>query len=538
MSPGAALRREYRRCVEREALRGRAGACADAALAAAVRARLRREPALLPALHGDAAALLAAGLRGRRELGPALRRLAAAFELLELAAVNLYLFPWRRELGTVKTFSGAYVHGLRGALPEAELARSFARLGYARRDEHHLALARPPPAPQLAAAACGFFACRLECELLAEAVLRLRPRRLHATQLLHARRLAGGLDACVEALRRGGPARLCRPLPCPPAAEEPPRRDARTGEPPQEPLCCNANEDVYREPPCCDAACTGKPLQELPQRDADEEPLQELPQQDVDEDSLQELLQCDADEDLYREPPHRDAAEHPYPDPLRHDARSPDPYQELPLCAPGLHLYQELPCPGAATEDLYQELPHCDTARGAAPYQEAPTSPGDTSLDTGTFPDGEGPVPLPALGAWRLRRDPRGAQDMPVRGQDVEPGQELLPAKGTAAPDASLLPGDCSDAADTPLSPPCSPPAPSHAPELPRYQLHSCLGRGTLPSYCCSTCQQLHAGACAALPACRSRHRGQELLGERQRRLWLQRSEVDRLLAHGAGPKP
>lgn len=81
-----------------------------------------------------------------------------------------------------------------------------------------------------------------------------------------------------------------------------------------------------------------------------------------------------------------------------------------------------------------------------------------------------------------------------------------------------------------------SPAAPQEAPELPCYQLHSCLRRGALPSYCCTTCQQLHAGACAAGQACRSRHRGQELRSERQQRLWLQRTEVDMLLADGSSP--
>ncbi|XP_025940634.1 spermatogenesis-associated protein 2-like protein [Apteryx rowi] len=456
MCSGAALRQEYRRCLERDFRRGRAGTCSDASFGETLRQRLRDDPALLRALQDDAGALLASGLRGRSDLGQALRGLAAAFEVLELAAVNLYLFPWRKEFGTIKTFSGAYVHWLRAALPEAELARSFARLGYVRRDEHHLTVSRPPPGPELVAAACGFFACRLECEILAEAVLRLRPCRVCAQDLLEARRLAGGAEACVEALRR-----LAL------------RRDAGAS--------CGDCVDLYREPPAGpeDAGPTGG----------------------------------------------------------RQDA------------APS-------PLPGSSPRKQRARL-------------------------------------------WREPAGPRGAQDVPRRGWDLtghgELGQELLPAEGNANPDTSLLfleqelgaAGGSHDAMATGSGSPqvssrCCPPAPTlsraanhpvlgpgsgaapgepqqplasgrpgdlpptalrpasrgEAPELPCYQLHSCLRRGTLPSYCCTTCQQLHAGACAAVQACRTHHRGQELRSEKQQRLWLQRTEVDMLLADGSGARP
>ncbi|XP_075622100.1 spermatogenesis-associated protein 2-like protein [Balearica regulorum gibbericeps] len=430
---GQEYRQEYRRCLEREFRRGRAGACSDPSFGERLRQRLRLEPALLGALQEDGPGLLSRGLRGRPDPGPALRGLASAFRLLELAAVNLYLFPWRKEFGTVQvgtrgpgrawggggcrgvpgvssrapppplslqTFSGAYVHLLRPALPEADLVRIFSRLGYERRDRHCLAISRPPPGPELAAAACGFFACRLECEILAEVMLRLRPRQLRAEDLLEARWLPGDADICAESLQQRGM-----------------QREAATA--------------------CGDAV------------------------------------------------------------------------------------------------DLYQEL-----------------------LADPEDPGGEDAA-RPAL--WRDPGSPRGAQDVPGRGWDRcgdgELRQEPVPSTGTADPDTSssscLFLEQELGGAGSPLSAlatgSVSPPVPvepqdlaspvlQEAPELPCYQLHSCLRRGTLPSYCCTTCQQLHAGACAVGQACRTRHSGQELRSERQRRLWLQRTEVDMLLADGSGP--
>ncbi|XP_059713661.1 spermatogenesis-associated protein 2-like protein [Haemorhous mexicanus] len=377
---------EYRRSLEREF--GPAGTCPGPAVAERLRQRLQQEPALLEALQEDALALLARGLRDHPDPGLALRGLASAFRLLELAAVNLYLFPWRREFGDVvgvprhlqprsplslQTFSGAYVHLLRPALPEADLVRSLGRLGYERQDRHRLAVGRLPPGPALIAAAVGFLACRLECEILAELALQLR--RPRAKELLEARHRDGGAKGCPETLQDLGTQR-------------------------------------------------------------------------------------------------RAAAD----------------------CEDGV--------------DLYQERPDSPEDRG--------------SMDTGP----------PAL--WR------DAQDVPMKGWGrcdstlgPEPGGSIgLDTSSPLFPEPELVgTGRSPQALGEPRA------SPQATPELPCYQLHSCLQRGMLPSYCCSTCRQLHGGGCAVGRACRSRHRGQELRGERQQRLWLQRTELDMLLAEGSAPR-
>ncbi|NXY20220.1 SPA2L protein, partial [Atrichornis clamosus] len=364
---------EYRHSLEREF--GPAGTCPDPAVAERLRQRLRREPALLEALQDDALALLARGLRGHRDPGLALRGLAGAFRLLELAAINLYLFPWRREFGTIQTFSGAYVHLLRPALPEADLVRSLGKLGYEQRDRHCLAVARPPPGPVLIAAAAGFLACRLECEILTELALRLQPRRPRAEELLEVRHQARDIEGCLEMLQDLGTQR------------------GVTAD-------CGDSVDLYREMPDSPEAMGGEDI----------------------------------------------APTAPWKDP------------------------QDVPTRGWG---------RCNDTLGPEPV-------GSTDPDASSclFPEQE------LVGAGR---------NLQVLGE----------------PQA----------------------APADTPELPCYQLHSCLRRGVLPSYCCSTCRQLHAGGCAVGRACRSRHHGQELRGERQQRLWLQRTELDMLLADASGPR-
>ncbi|XP_054026163.1 spermatogenesis-associated protein 2-like protein [Dryobates pubescens] len=374
MCAGSALQQEYRqeyqRCLEQDFHRGHAETSSHPSLSEQLRQRLRQEPAVLGALQEDGPILVAHGLQGHPDPELALQGLAAAFQLLERAAVNLYLFPWRKEFSTIQTFSGAYVHSLRPVLPEADLLRSFGRLGYDRCDQHRLTVRRPLPGPDLLAAACGFLACRLECEILAEVVAQLRPRQPRARELLEARRLAGAVEACVEMLQWLGT---------------------------------------------------------QPEAGAD----------------------C-----------------------------------------------------GDDSVDLYQEMP---------------TGPDDIG--------GEDAAP------WR---DPGGCDRCECRQEPVPSTNNpkldstshfFLEQELGGANRSSQMLGEAPDS-----------PIPQEAPELPCYQLHSCLRRGTLPSYCCTTCQQLHAGTCAAGLVCRSQHHGQELRSERQQRLWLRRTEVDMLLADSSGP--
>lgn len=96
------LSEDYRQCLERELRRGRAGVCGDPSLRAVLWQILVEDFDLHGALQDDALALLTDGLWGRADLAPALRGLARAFELLELAAVHLYLLPWRKEFTTIK----------------------------------------------------------------------------------------------------------------------------------------------------------------------------------------------------------------------------------------------------------------------------------------------------------------------------------------------------------------------------------------------------------------------------------------------------
>ncbi|KAM3606653.1 uncharacterized protein V6R79_020651 [Siganus canaliculatus] len=64
--------------------------------------------------------------------------LVKAFELLETLCVNLFLQPWRKEIKTLKTFTGPFVYCLQPALGNSTIQSVLASIGYLPRTENPL----------------------------------------------------------------------------------------------------------------------------------------------------------------------------------------------------------------------------------------------------------------------------------------------------------------------------------------------------------------------------------------------------------------
>ncbi|XP_061101730.1 spermatogenesis-associated protein 2-like protein [Conger conger] len=105
---------------------------------------------------------------GRREFRDALRELAKATELLEMLCVNLFLFPWKKEIKTLKTFTGPFVYWIKPVLPQTMVKYILESIGYHPETDMEYRLdksADPEKATQM-----GFelFLARQECEYLLE----------------------------------------------------------------------------------------------------------------------------------------------------------------------------------------------------------------------------------------------------------------------------------------------------------------------------------------------------------------------------------
>ncbi|XP_037622935.1 spermatogenesis associated 2-like [Sebastes umbrosus] len=123
-----------------------------------------------------AAAAAAAADAGRVKARGGLQGLAKAFEVLEQAALNLYLGPWRDEYRVVKMYSGMFTHHIKPVLSMPQIEKLFGLLGYqpssSRHEQLRLQSPRVSPASQddLLCLSCAFFLARCECRLLLTAL--------------------------------------------------------------------------------------------------------------------------------------------------------------------------------------------------------------------------------------------------------------------------------------------------------------------------------------------------------------------------------
>lgn len=122
-----------------------------------------------------AASTTAAGA-GRVKARGGLQGLAKAFEVLEQAALNLYLGPWRDEYKVVKMYSGMFTHHIKPVLSMPQIEKLFGLLGYQLSSSRHeqLCLQLPRVSPSslddLLYLSCAFFLARCECCLLLTAL--------------------------------------------------------------------------------------------------------------------------------------------------------------------------------------------------------------------------------------------------------------------------------------------------------------------------------------------------------------------------------
>ncbi|XP_007887468.1 spermatogenesis associated 2-like [Callorhinchus milii] len=189
------LRQSYEDC-----LPGPGGICNDDEVKRLTRLHLtQNSEECHDVLRNDVFEIVANSLRGKRDLASALKLLIRAFELLELAAVNLAVFPWRKEFKTIKTFSGAYVHYLKPALCSEDLASIFKKMGYRLKDGFHLELRDSEPRESVKRA-FEFFSARLECEILLEIVEKGEHCVFSVNDLIQERILMESIDKCVNEL--------------------------------------------------------------------------------------------------------------------------------------------------------------------------------------------------------------------------------------------------------------------------------------------------------------------------------------------------
>ncbi|KAG5273907.1 hypothetical protein AALO_G00156960 [Alosa alosa] len=162
--------------------------------------------------HGlDVLSFMEESLRCPATARAGLKGLARAFEVLELASLNLYLYPWRKEYRIIKTYSGMFTHHVRPALSMEQVEELFGLLGYrvsvGASGEWELCLGTSPVRPDdLLSLACSFFTARCECQLLLSTLESLSRPQVRASEwelrLVQERRRGPSLQVALQSVQR------------------------------------------------------------------------------------------------------------------------------------------------------------------------------------------------------------------------------------------------------------------------------------------------------------------------------------------------
>ncbi|XP_036399079.1 uncharacterized protein LOC118787648 [Megalops cyprinoides] len=106
--------------------------------------------------------------KGRKEWRNVLSQLIKATELLEMLCVNLFLFPWKKEIRTLKTFTGPFVYRIQPVLPHSVTRAILEKIGYHPETETEYKLSKSADSDGAVRMGFELFLARQECEYLLE----------------------------------------------------------------------------------------------------------------------------------------------------------------------------------------------------------------------------------------------------------------------------------------------------------------------------------------------------------------------------------
>ncbi|XP_030621033.1 spermatogenesis-associated protein 2 [Chanos chanos] len=120
---------------------------------------------------------------GSRDCRRFIGLLIKASEMLEMLCVNLFLFPWKKEIKTLKTFTGPFVYFIEPVLPSSVVKSILQSIGYNPSTDTEYRLAEKVNPDSAKKVGFELFLTRLECEHLLE----LMGQRSHADclEILH-----------------------------------------------------------------------------------------------------------------------------------------------------------------------------------------------------------------------------------------------------------------------------------------------------------------------------------------------------------------
>ncbi|NXP47624.1 SPAT2 protein, partial [Heliornis fulica] len=104
--------------------------------------------------------------RGEQDGGGVFRDLLKALEVLELLCVNVLLSPWRKEIRSLKTFTGTFVYYIQSVLPDDIVKTVLEKIGYIATTATEFSLVKKRNNEETEQTAFEIFLARVECETI------------------------------------------------------------------------------------------------------------------------------------------------------------------------------------------------------------------------------------------------------------------------------------------------------------------------------------------------------------------------------------
>lgn len=132
-----------------------------------------------------------------------LHKLYEAIEILETVGINLFLYPWKKEFKTIKTYTGPFVYTVKSKLPEEHIKQILSYMGY----DHELGIGYKlkdlVDTTQVKRISFELFLARVECELLLEIHAQVKDKGYSEIDVISERKKSNeDVRGCSDEMKR------------------------------------------------------------------------------------------------------------------------------------------------------------------------------------------------------------------------------------------------------------------------------------------------------------------------------------------------
>ncbi|GCC31955.1 spermatogenesis-associated protein 2 [Chiloscyllium punctatum] len=131
-----------------------------------------------------------------------LSALLTAFGILETFCTNLFLYPWKKEFKTIKTFTGHFVYYIKSALCEEDIWNILYQIGY-HLEKETFELKNKVNANFVKLISFELFLARIECENLLEICSQIKDKGYSELNVVEERKNnAEDVRGCIDVMKR------------------------------------------------------------------------------------------------------------------------------------------------------------------------------------------------------------------------------------------------------------------------------------------------------------------------------------------------